>query len=351
MRKTICLMDEDNGTANWQYRSGKALKFIGPKLASRGIDLVRGPVYGACAYRWTGCVTSGYSELHKLRNHSFPGIRAKIIADLEDHPFEGCDWWQEETKTKHASLIEPQKEWLRFADLVTVTTPKLASVVEELKDDRLMQLVPKWRVLPNLIDQSDYTKTSPRDTDRDGIVILWYGSHSHGGDLEQLAEPVERILAEYSGVRFVFWGCFLPAGLQKLSEKYDERLRFKGWKPHRHFFKELARIRPDIGLCPLADHSFNLAKSPCKFYELTMAGAAVIASAGPVYVPNSDNCLLTAYDPTDWYLGMKKYIRDRQFRLGMVEQARQWVDLACSWGNERAMREWLHFFLEIADEH
>jgi hypothetical protein len=342
-------MDANNGTANWQYRTGKALRYLAAPLAKRDIVLHNGPVDGAAAYRLTGTLTSGYQELQKLRDHSHPSRRARIIADLEDHPFQVCDWWPEEVKHKHKSLIEPAREWLRFADLVTVTTPRLAGVVDGIKDDRLQQSVPKWRVLPNLVDPNDFTQVHPRDNDRDGLVILWYGSNSHYADLAQLAEPVERILAEFRGVRFVFWGCHLPPALAQLSEKYDERVRFKGWKPYKHFHKELARIRPDIGLCPLAEHPFNEAKSCCKFLELTLAGAATVVSGGPVYFPNSDGCALVARDSHDWYAGMKSLITKRRFRLGMVEMAREWVECSCAWGNERAMREWFNFFLEIAE--
>ena len=80
----------------------------------------------------------------------------------------------------------------------------------------------------------------------------------------------------------------------------------------------------DIGLAPLEDSAFTRRKSQIKTLDYAAAGAAVLASDGPVYrgsVADGPGGMLVSNKPEAWYAALSRLIRDRTLRRSLQQGA------------------------------
>jgi len=217
----------------------------------------------------------------------------------------------------------------------------------------------KTKILPNLIDLNQF-ETEIHHT-KTPIKILWCGSSSHGNDFNDVVEPVIKILDKYKdNIAFIFWG-YLPTqfanferspGLPyaNLVPKYDN-LYFGDWFTHREYFYKLKDFKPDIAIMPLDDCPFNQSKSNLKFLEMSMAGAACIATDLPPYqcITNMENGILVKpKDTQGWYDALEKLILSESYRRNLNLNARQLIREKYSWqGPSRQL--WLQAFLDFVN--
>jgi hypothetical protein len=123
-----------------------------------------------------------------------------------------------------------------------------------------------------------------------------------------LVPVVEKLVLEYgSRIQLVFWG-FISTDLLEFSrisrfhECDDEgeaglmAMLCGSWTglPFRNFYDKLGRMRPYMALLPLVDCQFNHCKTSLKYLEMSVAGAASIASDITTYqcIQNGHNGLL-----------------------------------------------------------
>lgn len=274
---------------------------------------------------------------------------AKLVLEMDDDLFNIPEWMpSEEFKNSKWSL----KKGLEMADEVWVSTKPLADS---------LNLPEKTHVLPNLVDFNTFL--DPVVAPTQPIRILWMGSQWHDKDLEQLVNPVLRIVEEYGEkVQFLFWGCLPTAfadfqrvpgqNLAVLTQKnFKQRILFLEGLPFKLYFDRLVKIGPYIGLAPLYDCKFNDSKSNLKFLEYTMAGAATIATKLPPYEcieDGVDGLLIEPYDDEGWYKAMKTLIEDENLRMVMASNARQKVYEQYSWQSQSRKQIWLDAFKRLA---
>lgn len=155
---------------------------------------------------------------------------------------------------------------LRLCDGVTVSTPRLATVVRTYTDAPV-------HVVENAIDLS-WWRAVQDHAERlvPGLTIGWAGGARPDADVEAMAEAWLRIAERYPAVTFVVQG-HQPKPLEALP---PDRVRRVPWLPLESYPLGLAGI--DIGCCPLGDTRFNRCKSPIKAYEYAASGAAVVGS-------------------------------------------------------------------------
>jgi O-antigen biosynthesis protein len=232
------------------------------------------------------------------------------------------------------------------AKIVTSTQP-LAELLNHPK---------KTLVLPNLIDTAHFS-----DKKRIGdkpLKILWCGSSSHHGDLEEIVEPIIKISEKYGDdVGIIFWG-YIPAALgnfervpgypyAEIVPKYKNI--FKGeWFNLNLYFDKLNQLEPDIAIIPLQDCQFNYSKSNLKWLEMTMAGAATIATDLPPYQSirhNETGLLVKSSD--DWYNALVELIDNKDLRLKIADNAKQQVTEEFSWQCSKK-KLWEDFFLDLS---
>lgn len=216
----------------------------------------------------------------------------------------------------------------------------------------------KAKVLPNLIDinlfdsEIEYTKDGP-------LKILWCGSSSHDKDFDDVVEPIIKVLDKYKNkIASIFWG-YLPtpfANFERepgfphanLVPKY-ENLFFGEWFSHREYFYKLRNLKPDIAIMPLDDCKFNYSKSNLKYLEMSMAGAACIATDLPPYdcITDKENGILVkSGDSQGWFDALDELIQNKEYRIKLNKNARDLVYTRYSW-NSPSRQLWLQAYVDL----
>jgi hypothetical protein len=165
--------------------------------------------------------------------------------------------------------VNPENNWqwieraCQVASLVTVSTPALEQVYGSHG---------RVRLLRNLVPFGVISPPRPAETFRLG----WPGSlHSHPDDLRAargLARRVTRV-----GFRVIGD----PVGVAREIGVHDDLVTGTDLVPFGKWLPTVAQL--ELGVAPLADTRFNVAKSWLKPLELCAAGVPWIASATPEY--------------------------------------------------------------------
>jgi glycosyltransferase involved in cell wall biosynthesis len=196
------------------------------------------------------------------------------------------------------------------------------------------------------------------------VTVLWAGSNTHDYDLQDIIEPILSIGKKHGlGVRFVFFG-YCPnefitveseAGhtSQKVvvREEYRYFITYFPGVAYPNYMASLREIDPDIALCPLAKHEFNLGKSNLKALEMGALGIPVIASDYGPYAETikdgTDGLLVST--PEDWQDAMETLIQEAETRKLMGSLLRKKVYDQYSWQTDNENRqkwdrafEWVH---------
>ena len=205
--------------------------------------------------------------------------------------------------------------------------------------------VPSW-VCPNLIDMKMYP--APQRDPKMALRVLWCGSNTHVGDLEEIVESVTDILAAYHGkVEFIFWGECHP--------EIRRRHIYRGVTEIdadvlSDYFIRLPMMAPDIWLAPLADNAFAAAKSNLKVLEGMALGACVIASPTLPYgqtIQHGTNGWL-ARTRAEWTNAISACIENERGRLAMQAAGLQTVAEKYNWDKQECVEPWLRFFRAIS---
>jgi glycosyltransferase involved in cell wall biosynthesis len=156
---------------------------------------------------------------------------------------------------------------LRLCDGMTVSSPRLATVMRNLVDYPV-------HVVPNAIDL-DWWRQEIGSAERtvSGLTVGWSGGSRPDIDLIPMAEGWRRIARRYHHVQFVVMG-YLPEVLTGAVP--EERLHILPWLPVSEYARPFVNI--DIGCAAVADQSFNRSKTPIKAWEYAAAGACVVAT-------------------------------------------------------------------------
>lgn len=157
---------------------------------------------------------------------------------------------------------------IRLCDGVTVSSPRLATVMREMVDCPVL-------VVPNAIDipwWRDALRAEPERTDR-RVTIGWAGGSRPDDDIGPMAEAWGRVAQAYPDVRFAVYG-YQPEPFR--SAVPADRLVMYRWRPVESYPGPFRQI--DIGCAAVTDTPFNRAKTPIKSWEYAMGGAAVVAT-------------------------------------------------------------------------
>lgn len=212
-----------------------------------------------------------------------------------------------------------------------VTTPELRDIYwKGIKREFGRRHLPDFHVVGNHLFLEDW----PERVERDGpLRVGWMGSPSHVWDLDLAWAAM--LHARNQGCETIVVG-FNPADpddFQITSDRaYDKTLQWG---------KAVSRAVPwvkldgtsrmalplDIGLCPLLHNEFTVGKSDIKAVEYTVAGAAVVASATPVYTRNwvHGETALLASSPQQMLDHVDLLIRKPGLRERLVANAQQYV--------------------------
>lgn len=209
------------------------------------------------------------------------------------------------------------------ADLVTVSTPVLASVYRPYNNC--------IRVIRNAIDPSWYPARPKENTLPGDPRLVYYGSPSRVHEYQVCREAVDETRRRFQKSRRIWLGATgAPAVLGSLDDTLacvDEGLPYV--KRVHDFGAALVVAQPDIGLAPLTDEEFDRCRSELHWLEYSMAGAATVASrtmgGGPYDVirPGVDGLLVRS--KADWREALMQLAASRDLRQELAGRARERV--------------------------
>ena len=194
--------------------------------------------------------------------------------------------------------------WIRIADLCTVTHERLAEEIKQYNQN--VEIVPN--AIPYGEEQfKDFKKES------DIVRLFWSGSGTHGRDMEILRNPMKRInfpvrtvIAGYNEGEKPIWDsmiCAFTKGL-KLNPtiyNYSEVTSYMA-----------AYCDSDISLIPLVDSKFNSMKSNLKVLETAAKKNPAIVSNVHPYKGFYPACHVNSQK--DWYYWIKLLTKDKDAR-------------------------------------
>lgn len=200
---------------------------------------------------------------------------------------------------------------LEAAQLVTVSTEPLASVVRQYTD----RVVVLDNYIPELLL---HTKRPVNDR----VVIGWGGSATHRRCFGELAKPLKRVLQKY-GDRVEFH-CLGNDYTPRVASVRG-RTRFTGWVDDVWDYYD--QIDFDIALAPLHMSVFNESRSDLRLREMAALGIPTIASnVGAYATAMANGCPAVPVEShKDWERALTELIEDAEHRRALGEKAREWA--------------------------
>jgi glycosyltransferase involved in cell wall biosynthesis len=229
---------------------------------------------------------------------AFGMYRPKIIYDIDD-----ALTMRAKSNQGHKSYNKSKlqiEEYLRNADLVTVSTAKLKSFYSSFNNN--------ITVLPNCLDMRLWSSKVESKKD-DGIVrILFSGTNSHASDLQLIENAIIKIANEFGNkVRFLLWG-----NTSKRLIKYSQVRKIQEFLPdYIEYINRLKNTNVDFAIIPLEDNPFNQAKSHIKWLEYSICKIPGIYSnigAYSEFIENKKTGVLVDNTCNAWYKTIREFI-------------------------------------------
>ena len=210
---------------------------------------------------------AGLDETLRLSTHARQA-GCRLVYECDD------DLWRSRPENPAYASLEANAEAMRglLRQCVAGTTTN-ALLARRLKEEAGRGL--PVHVLPNAVDERVWATAGRARMDA-RLTVGVHGAWSHGRDWEPLAEAWRLVGQKHPRVRFLCAG-FTPPGMAGLPNLVS--IPFQPLQAYPHLVAEI-----DVACCPLEDTPFNRAKSPIKWLESAMAGAAAVVSE-TVYGP------------------------------------------------------------------
>jgi glycosyltransferase involved in cell wall biosynthesis len=181
---------------------------------------------------------------------------------------------------------------------------------------------PSPRVVAGEVYCASEIMGSPTTDEPPVIGYMGFGSHDH--DFTFAVPALVRILEARPDVTFELFG---NLAFPEALERFGARIRtIEPVREYAEFRQKLASLRWTIGICPLADTSFNKVKSNTKWVEYTASGFAVVASSNSIYeVCCADGCGMLVSNDDEWYSALDALLADKALHRAQVERAQRRV--------------------------
>lgn len=250
-------------------------------------------------------------------------------------------------------------ETIKKCDAVTVTNKYLQEHYKQFTDKPIY-------VLPNYVDLDWYGDKNIETKRNSGeIRIGWFGSRGHLEDLKMVTPALEKVIAKYPNVKFVYcgfggmssdrlvtevgWGEDVFKDIPRNRREFVIAVQEEYWPlKHRH-------LDLDIGICPLIDDYFNHNKSHIKWMEYGLLGTPAVCSP-TVYaehpikrgsVVQHGKTGFIARTEEDWVMYLSQLVEDAKLRRRMGQAARRKV--LKSWDLEKHWTDWLDIYHKVVN--
>lgn len=255
------------------------------------------------------------------------GDRPAIVYDTDDYLIgeRKMTWnglWADYYAHRHLC-----RDMAKKADLVTVTTPTLASMYRYANRN--------IRVIRNAINPDLYRTDAPRP-ERSKPVMLYYGSAVRMRDFGGYPDDNGKVRGGYAfkavlDLKRELNTMFLGAepGSEKIVREFgfdDIRGPVEGVEA---FAPVLAATHADIGIAPLWGDEFDAAKSELHYLEYSAIGAATVAERmdgrGPYSVIRDGVDGFLVRGRQQWYDSLRRLAREPNLRTDIAAAAKERV--------------------------
>ncbi len=188
------------------------------------------------------------------------------------------------------------------ARMVTVSTAPL--------QERLRQINPHTRLLPNLLSEPLWRGNLPPKTAGGRITALYMGTKTHRADFDMIAPALEQVAAQHPDFRLAVIGVH-DGPLPDWAERIEVPDHAKSYTDFVPWLKSLSG-RFDFALAPLEDTAFNRHKSALKVLDMVALGLPVLASDMPVYQTLREDVaemILVRSSTKDWVAALEAAVR------------------------------------------
>lgn len=213
-----------------------------------------------------------------------------------------------EYRTKIMRRSAAQHRWItEHCDDIWVSTPYLAQKYAHLNPD-----IVSARPSPSLLK-------SQRP-----VRIAYHGSSSHRDEKYWLRQVIEGVLACCPQANFEIFG------EHEIYKLYRDLPRVSVLHPMswQNYLAYTQSHRLDIGLAPLLDSDFNLARGPVKFYDFVRMGAVGIYSNCAPYsdfIEQNVNGVLLDNEPQKWINVLSLLVNAESKRHQLAYNAKEYA--------------------------
>jgi glycosyltransferase involved in cell wall biosynthesis len=212
--------------------------------------------------------------------------------------------------TRSQSFRADATKILRIAHVATTPSDVLAQHFREWGAGHV-------RVVENFLPTTYAPQAAARREGAGTITVGWIAAVEHVYDLEQLgvSDTLKRLLAAHPQVRIESVG----VNLRLPPERYHHLYRLQ--------YAELAeRVATwDVGIAPLADVTFNRAKSNVKLKEYAAAGVPWLASPIGPYEGFGERQGGRLVPDDGWYEALERLVVKEKDRRKLVKRGRKWA--------------------------
>jgi glycosyltransferase involved in cell wall biosynthesis len=230
-------------------------------------------------------------------------------------------------------------EFISEMDYMTTTT------------EPLKKFYSKWHkditVIPNAVDMDIIKSLDPGPRPGGEIVIGWAGGGTHYIDLQVVIPVIKDLMQKYKNLVFQAGGWI---NCPLLADLPAAQLRLIPWEHDmQEYYKSLKRV--DIGIAPLADTEFNMAKSNLRYLEFSACGVPVVASDVYPYANSikhgTSGLIVKASGATykHWYRALETMINDAGLRQKLAQCAQQYVN--AKFNQKDVAEKWVKFYERV----
>jgi glycosyltransferase involved in cell wall biosynthesis len=269
-------------------------------------------------------------------DHGLENVRVTLPDGQE------TDLWKDGVNinlARNRENLDAARECIRRADLVTVTTERLA--------ERYRELNPNVTVLPNCVDLTRWRRLPLQRKRSDEIRMGWFGGASHYQDWTLLEPVLPEVMRKEPRLTLVIMGKKFNGTLKKIP---PERIEFHEWEVPQAYPYKAAICDLDFGIIPLRDTPFNRCKSPIKWLELAALQVPAVTSYVPPYsdaAPESAGLFVENNDPGAWEEAILTMAQDRLARARYGAEARTHV--AKNFDVEKNAYRWVEAYRRVLD--
>ena len=252
-----------------------------------------------------------------VAQRAFPGPDTETLcAAIRDSGkpvvYESDDLLEQSPRLSLRPYLPFIREFQQAADLVTVSTPALA--------DHYSALNANTQVLRNYLNATLWLPhlVNPRQRRSRRVRVGYFGDSDSILDINSLRAVLLRLAEKHAHVDLCFW-VGKPNALEHLA---CASFRAESCT-YEEFPAALTSLKLDIGIVPGLPTALNRSRSPVKFFDYALAGAACVASADSPFagvIKHGQNGFLCSSEE-EWFATLDRLVQDTAQRREVALRA------------------------------